>query len=345
MTGRHFSRIGGAVARSAFRLFLFTGIIIIADRAGAVSVDDFIPLAYTNGSAQVLPYRLFVPTNYVPSGRFPLVLFFHGAGERGTDNRNQLAGQTAELVFVQPQNQSNWPCFMMAPQCPGDQQWVDMPWGDQSGTMPASPTWPMASTIAAMSNVLASYSGIDTTRLYVTGLSIGGYGTWDAVIRYPGRWKAAVPICGGGDPNTVAPIVNLSIWAFHAADDPVVPVVRSRSMIAAIRALGGNPVYTEYPASLGYGHGSWIPAYADTNLLPWLFDTSAPVITSLFVMHGICRSCIRLSDYGEWQSHGLWRHRFAFRPERQQFQWTNQRHAGRCRNFKRNHYRLECIWD
>jgi predicted esterase len=272
------------VRQMVFCMFVFFAMC----RGGSgVSVDDFIPLAYTNSSGQVLPYRLFVPQNYSPAGKYPLVLFLHGAGERGTDNRAQLAGQTSELVFVTPQNQSNWPCLMLAPQCPSDQLWVNMPWGDTSGTMPASPTWPMASTMTVLTNLFTRYSGIDTTRVCITGLSIGGFGTWDAIIRYPGKWLAAVPICGGGDSNTVAPIVHLPIWAFHAADDSVVPVVRSRTMISSIRALGGNPLYTEYPASLGYGHGSWVAAYAETNLLPWLFNLNLPVNNPAATSHGI----------------------------------------------------------
>lgn len=232
----------------------------------------FTTLSRTAGS-HVLPYRIFVPRN-LPSGKkVPLVLFFHGSGGRGDDNLHQLTDQPAPLVFVQPENQARWPLFMVAPQCPLDQKWVDMPWGAPTGKgqRPAQPTWPMAATMELVDQLVRQYPAIDRSQLYVTGMSMGGYGTYDAAARNPGRWRAAVPICGGYDETQVAPLVNVPLWAFHAADDPTVPVARSREIVAAIRALGGQPRYTEYPASAHYGHPSWIPAYGDPELLPWMF--------------------------------------------------------------------------
>ena len=100
---------------------------------------------------------------------------------------------------------------------------------------------------------------------------MGGFGTWDAIARYPDKFAAAVPICGGGDENTAKLIAGIPIWAFHGADDQVVKVERSRNMMNAIKKEGGNPLYSEYK---GVGHGSWIPAYKETELLKWLFMQS-----------------------------------------------------------------------
>jgi predicted peptidase len=193
------------------------------------------------------------------------VLFLHGAGERGTDNRLQLTGQTAPLVFVSPESQAQWPCFMLAPQCPPGGGW------DHIGSDQPS-TW-MRLTLEALDGLQQEFS-IDPGRLYITGLSMGGFGTWDAITRYPGYFAAAVPIAGGGDPSVADRAADTPIWAFHGAADMTVPVQRTRAMIAAVIAAGGDPLYTEYA---GVGHvGSWNLAYAEPDLLPWLFSKQLP---------------------------------------------------------------------
>lgn len=236
---------------------------------------DFDARTFHDASGHVLPYRLFVPRGLAPSRKVPLVLFLHGSGGRGQDNLHQLTDQAAPLVFVQPENQARWPVFMVAPQCPTGEQWVAMPWGTPSGKghRPAEPTWPMAAALALIDQLATEFPAIDTKQLYVTGMSMGGYGTFDAAVRAPHKWRAAVPICGGYDETQVAPLVGLPLWAFHAEDDPAVPVARTRDVIAALRRLGGRPRYTEYPASARHGHFSWIPAYADPALLPWMFGS------------------------------------------------------------------------
>jgi len=248
-----------------------------ASAAGAVTPADLEARTFKDGSGHVLPYRIFVPRNLPATKKVPLVLFLHGSGGRGNDNLRQLTDQSASLVFVQPENQARWPVFMVAPQCPQDQQWVAMPWGTPTGKgqRPAQPTWPMAAAMALVDQLQKEYPAIDAKLLYVTGMSMGGYGTYDAAARHPGKWRAAVPICGGYDETQVGSLVNLPLWAFHAADDPTVPVSRTREIIAAIRKLGGQPRYTEYPESAHYGHHSWVPAYAEPELLPWMFGAPA----------------------------------------------------------------------
>jgi predicted peptidase len=113
-----------------------------------------------------------------------------------------------------------------------------------------------------------SHEAVDPARIYLTGLSMGGYGTWDLAARQPERFAAILPICGGGDEATTARLAKLPIWCFHGDADTVVPVERSRTMIAAVRAASGSPKYSELP---GVGHDSWTPAYRDPAVLDWLF--------------------------------------------------------------------------
>ena len=246
----------------------------------AVTASDFDPRVFDDGAGHKLPYRIFIPPGLTPGKKVPLVLYFHGSGGRGTDNLRQLTDQAAPLVFVQPANQARWPVIMVAPQCPPEEQWVAMPWATPSGKgqRPAAPSWPMAAALALVDRLTRESGAVAATHLFVTGISMGGFGTFDAAARAPRKWRAAVPICGGYDDDQVAPLVGLPLWAFHAEDDPAVPVARTRAVIAAIRAHGGSPRYTEYPASARHGHFSWNPAYADPALLPWMFGdhTAAP---------------------------------------------------------------------
>lgn len=240
----------------------------------AQSGDEFQTRTFTDAQGHVLPYRLFVPKDYNANQKYPLVLLFHGAGERGTNNTQQVVNGSA-LVFAKPENQSKWPSFVLVPQCPPDQQWVDMPWGATSGTQPAKPTWPLAASMQVLAELQQEFAGIDPSRLLVTGYSMGGYATWDVITRYPDVFQKAAPVCGGGDTTQVGNILNKPIWAFHSADDEVVPVVRSRSMIRTIKRLGGSPLYTEYCSDGLYcwGHSAWFGAYYnEPRLLPWLFE-------------------------------------------------------------------------
>jgi predicted peptidase len=141
-------------------------------------------------------------------------------------------------------------------------------WDDVAST-PQSPemTPDLAAAVAALDDVLATEAA-DPQRVYLTGLSMGGYGGWDLAARMPKRFAALLPICGGGDETTVPRLANLPIWCFHGTDDTVVLPGRSRSMIAAVKAAGGSPRYSELE---GVGHDSWTPAYRDPVVLDWLF--------------------------------------------------------------------------
>ena len=167
----------------------------------------------------------------------------------------------------------------MVPQCPPDRRWVEVDWSAASHQLPSVPAVPLHAALALVEALVDQPPGkaapaegrglIDPARLYLIGLSMGGYGVWDALSRKPRGFAAAVPICGGAAEDQAAGIAaaQLPIWAFHGARDPVVPVERSRRIIAALQALGAPVRYTEYPE---IGHDSWIAALQEPDLLPWL---------------------------------------------------------------------------
>jgi predicted esterase len=229
-----------------------------------------------------LPYRLFIPANYSPSQKYPLVLALHGAGERGTNNTSQIMKGEMATSWADPVNQAKYPCFVVAPQCPTNEYWGNDPI--------------VAADIDLMDSLIREFT-IDTNRLYITGLSMGGFGTWDMITRFPNRFAAAIPMSGGGNPALVPNIANTPIWNFHGAQDPTVPVGYSRDMIEALKGIGRTVVYTHchnndcsglpdstiamyvkshadlFYTEYQYGeHGIWDESYDYPLLFPWVFD-------------------------------------------------------------------------
>lgn len=208
---------------------------------------------YTDAKGNQLPYRLLAPDDYDPQTAYPLVLFLHGAGERGADNQRQL-WTARELATPRPR--SSFPCFVAAPQCPGKRPLEY--WG---------PTVDSGLVLGLIKEVEKNCS-IDPKRIYITGLSDGGWGVWALLARYPNRFAAAVPICGGGDASAAERFAKVPIWVFHGKKDDVEPVKSSRTMVAALEKAGGTPKYTEYP---NVAHNSWDLAYKEPKLFEWLF--------------------------------------------------------------------------
>ena len=212
-------------------------------------------------------YRLLRPATIEPETRYPVILFLHGAGERGNDNARQLEHFPTWMAEA-PLRKAR-PCFLIAPQCREEHAWSAFDWQTKkAAALPDTPTTDGAAAIAALEAVLASEPAADPARVYITGLSMGGYGSWELAARMPERFAAALPICGGADEATANRLAKLPIWCFHGEADPLVPVELSRSMIAAIKAAGGTPIYSEFE---GVGHDSWTPAYRNPAVLDWLF--------------------------------------------------------------------------
>ncbi len=253
-----------------FGLFLTTSFVFAQKPRTGAEMDRLFEKHVLEKNGAKLPYRLMKPEGWAGDGttKFPLVIFLHGIGERGTDNAKQL--RNGVEVFAQEETRKKHPCFFVAPQCPPDQLWVNLsPYGTRNNLKQADqPTQPTAMVLDLIDNLCREFS-IDQRRIYLTGLSQGGYGTWDLICRQPNLFAAAIPVCGGGDPSQARKLVSLPIWAFHGGADSVVPPERSRDMIDAITKAGGRPKYTEYP---NVGHDSWTATYRNPEVLDWLFS-------------------------------------------------------------------------
>ena len=235
------------------------------------------PCAYTNAAGEVLLYRCGrselrpsrAATSAAPPagrGKAPLVLFLHGAGERGNDNAKQLKHAVGPILdFFARKGE---PVCLLAPQCPEGRKWVEVDWSAPSHVMPAQPSDPLRLALELVDKTIREQD-IDPARVYVTGLSMGGFGTWDALCRRPELFAAGMPVCGGGDPQQVARFRTVPVYAVHGGADKVVPTARSRAMVSALWGVDGRVLYTEYP---GCGHNSWGPAFSDDALLTRFFS-------------------------------------------------------------------------
>lgn len=212
-----------------------------------------------------LPYRLVAPATVADGTSYPLVVFLHGAGERGDDGVPALRHFADRMAT--PSMRSRFPCYILAVQCPKEHRWVDADWSAATPpTFADRPTPAMDAVIAALRTTVRTRP-IDRSRIYLTGLSMGGYGTWDLAARHPEWFAAAVPVCGGGDPATAPRFAGLPVRAVHGLKDGVVPPERSRAMASAIRAAGGNAELIEPDC----GHDAWTVAYTPEGTLDWMF--------------------------------------------------------------------------
>lgn len=222
-------------------------------------------------------YQVFVPENWTPHQQWPIVLFLHGAGERGDDGLQQTDVGIGVAIRT---NRSVMPAIVVMPQCPKNLWWTQPPMDELA--------------IATLDAAAKEFHG-DARRTYLTGISMGGYGSWRLAEKYPGRFAALVVICGGIRPpaatlkahpdlakwtppdspksysDAAAKIGKIPVWIFHGGDDDIVPVTESQRMYAAMKAAGADVRYTEYP---GVKHDSWDRAYDDPKLFPWLFSQS-----------------------------------------------------------------------
>jgi len=221
-------------------------------------------LAFKNGERS-LPYRLLVPQTVEAGKEYPLVIFLHGAGERGTDNEKPLVHGLPQ--FCTKENREKYPCYLIAPQCPDGARWVEVDWSAASHAMPKEPSEPMKLLLDLIAATMKDRP-IDAKRVYATGLSMGGFGTWDLLARKPDLFAAAAVVCGGADEATAATVKGIPVWVFHGAKDGAVKPSRSRNMVAALEKVGAKPKFTEYPT---VGHDAWNPAYKDPELFAWMF--------------------------------------------------------------------------
>lgn len=242
-------------------------ILSIVATARVAAGDDIEARIYKNKKGQTMPYRVMKPLKYDSKKQYPLVICLHGAGARGTDNRSR--GSEAFKALSSPGTRSKYACFAITPQCPAGKKWVDTPWKKGSySTARIRISDELTLVLEIIASVRDEFS-IDPARIYVTGQSMGGFGTWDIIVREPGLFAAAIPVCGGGDPDKANTIKHIAIWNFHGDQDTTVPTDASREMCKALEKAGGNIKYTEYK---GVGHGSYHNAWKEPDLLPWLFE-------------------------------------------------------------------------
>jgi predicted peptidase len=241
----------------------------------------FAPDVYVSREGERMPYRLFTPARLEPGRTYPLILFLHGAGGSGTDNVKQLEGGNVygALVWTLPANQARHPAFVLAPQ--SNWNWPCTIFDPKNPPKVAADIKlcpPGALGIGAglafeVIDRLVTKLPIDRARIYVTGFSMGGAGTWHMIAQRPRFFAAAAPVCGRGHPDTAAAFKDVPIWNFHGARDDVEPVASSRVMIDAVRTAGGRPRHTEYPE---LGHNAFAWAYTEPALVEWLFAQKRP---------------------------------------------------------------------
>ncbi|MGB9614993.1 MAG: alpha/beta fold hydrolase, partial [Fervidobacterium sp.] len=190
-------------------------------------LESFKPFVYEDEFVR-LPYRIFSP-NIKPGEKYPLVVFLHGAGERGTDNRKHITANEGATTWVKEDFQKRHPCFVLAPQCPENGYWGSSFkfYHDMEKLRPNS----LIAVVSLIIDSLVDDLPIDKDRVYVTGLSMGGFGTIALLSYQPDKFAAGIVVCGGGNPKNMKKIAHIPLWFFHAEDDDIVPVNYSRVLV------------------------------------------------------------------------------------------------------------------
>ncbi len=244
-------------------ILFFAGLLVALPLCTTWSQDSMPKINQTTNSFQRkitktvgADYLLFLPKDYKANGsqRWPLILFLHGAGERGTNVSRVAAHGPPKIV----KNKPDWPFIVVSPQCPSRE------------------TWSNDMLLALLDEVIGKLA-VDEKRIYLTGLSMGGYGTWSLGLANPDRFAAIAPICGGGDslavllsdPRKVQALKKLPVWAFHGAKDETVKLVESERMVDSLKKLGNDAKLTVYP---GAGHDSWTETYGNQELYDWFLQ-------------------------------------------------------------------------
>jgi len=197
-----------------------------------------------------LGYLLYLPKGYgeKKDQKWPLILFLHGAGERGSDLSLVKKHGPPKLI----DQGKEFPFIVVSPQCPTTSWWPEQ-----------------VDALTALLDEVRSKYAVDAERVYLTGLSMGGFGTWTLASRYPERFAALAPICGGGDKYLVSRLKSVPVWVFHGAKDPVVPLQSSTDMVEALKRAGGDVQLTVYPEAQ---HDSWTETYNNPKLYEWFLS-------------------------------------------------------------------------
>ena len=259
--------------KSQFALSLVLSIAPVL--TSAKSMDDLLsPYAsstWKSPTEGTFLYRHSLPAKMEKGMKYPLLVFFHGAGGRGEDNKKQLLDARGLENFEKNKIRTKFKSHVFAGQVPKGERWVNVHWSLLGHKMPEISDSMRMAFEALDAYIQDPKNQVDSKRIYVMGLSMGGYGTWDAIQRRPDFFAAAVPICGGGDKSLAPKLVNIPIWAWHGDKDSVITPSRSRDMINAISKAGGSPKYSEIE---GRGHNSWVDCWNTDELWKWLYSQS-----------------------------------------------------------------------
>lgn len=251
--------------------FLFLALCLLVSFAGrAGDKASFLKKQFTARSGYALNYRILYPENYRPGEKYPVLLFLHGAGERGSDNEAQL--RHGGDMLASHAMRSKYPALVIAPQCPEEKTWSTYRPKSKEGDRSYPPAAAITEEMQAVKELLDSYIAkgmVDTRRIYITGLSMGGMGTFDMVCRYPDLFAAATPVCGGANQQRLLRYKGRTAFSiYHGAADRTVDVQWSRDAYEALKKAGAEVRYKEYP---GVDHNSWDNAFAEPDYLEWMF--------------------------------------------------------------------------
>src|SRR5262245_48289343 len=239
------------------RSLLIGGLVFVASQTAHAADTGFLDRTLKCRDGQTAKYTIFVPHDYSPDRLAPVVLFLHGAAQAGTDGRRQAQVALGKAIRAR---EKTFPAIVVFPQAQRRERDILSTW---STDRPEG-----ARALEILAAVQQDYH-TDPNRLYLTGVSMGGYGVWAMAAQYPEKWAAIVPLCGGGDHETVGAFKQVPCWCFHGSDDPAVRVGNSRVMIEALKKAGGEPKYTEFP---GVMHNCWDQAYSSDELWNWLWE-------------------------------------------------------------------------
>ena len=215
-----------------------------------------------------LLYRFLTPEKVASIERYPLVLYLHTSGERGSDNEKTIFGAQ---MFLNPVNREEYPCFVIVPQCPEDHTWA---FDVSPGSYDFPKDYPESKVMKRVMELVYLFRDrpdVDPDRVYIYGMSMGGIGAFDAVARHPDVFAAAVPICGDINPDRLGKFEGVSFSLYHGDSDPAVPVSGSRDAYRALKAAGADVRYHEFP---GCGHVCWWKAFEMPDFMEWLFSKS-----------------------------------------------------------------------
>ncbi len=218
---------------------------------------------FTLGETSI-PYRLVLPREYDETKSYPLIFFFHGAGERGNDNELQLFHCVQYIADNVPD------AIIVAPQCPVGNQWVDTPWSDGAYSVDNIPESNELATVMKLFEQLKADYSVDTDRVYATGISMGGFAVWDLLMRHNDVFAAGIPVCGGGDISKGELLKDTPIFTFHGTVDSSVPFSGTKDTVEAIRTSGGTKI--EFTVYEGQDHGIWNTAFATEGLFEKLLS-------------------------------------------------------------------------